>query len=50
MAFGCLNLRSWGANCSFTVHFFSSGILPPTEDKNAFLYFNVATENVANAH
>lgn len=49
MAFDCLNVCSWGTNCSFTIHFLSSGILPPTEDKNAFLYFDVATEKVANA-
>lgn len=50
MAFDCLNVCSWGTNCSFTIHFLSSGILPPTEDKNAFLYFDVATEQVANEH
>lgn len=49
MAFDCLNLWGWGANCSFTVCLFSSGILPPTEDKNAFLYFGVAIEKVPNA-
>lgn len=50
MAFDCLNMCGWEANCSFTVHFFSSGMLLPNEDKNAFLYFAVATEKVANAH